>query len=130
MPPYRPKYKIADIQPMIQGAKLVPTSSGSVDLSNYICDTYTLTAYCPCVICCGNTRGITSTGTRATAGRTIAVDPRKIPYGSHVVINGRTYIAEDCGGAIKGKRIDIFCNSHSEAIRFGRQKVKVYIKKK
>lgn len=50
----------------------------------------------------------TSTGAIATEGRTIAVDPNVIPYGSEVLINGHVYIAEDCGGAVKGNVIDIF----------------------
>ena len=90
---------------------------------------YQLTAYCACVSCCGKSDGITATGTIATAGRTIAVDPRVIPYGSKVEINGNVYIAEDCGGAIKYNRIDIFFDSHSEALQFGVQRAQVYLLK-
>lgn len=68
----------------------------------------------------------TSTGTTPTVGRTIAVDPRVIPYGSRVVINGHAYIAEDCGGAIKGNKIDIFVGSESEAYRKGVYHTNVY----
>ena len=50
----------------------------------------------------------TSTGAAATEGRTIAVDPSVIPYGSEVLINGHVFVAEDCGGAVKGNVIDIF----------------------
>ena len=86
------------------------------------------TAYCACKDCCGKTDGITATGTKATAGRTIAVDPTVIPYGAEVVINGRTYIAEDCGGAIKGNRIDVYFDTHAEALQFGKQDVKAFVK--
>lgn len=92
--------------------------------------TFIATAYCPCKQCSGGYGNGTSTGTVATAGRTIAVDPSVIPYGSEVIINGHTYVAEDCGGAIKGNRIDIFFNTHEEAEQFGRQKVSVEIKNK
>ena len=53
--------------------------------------------------------GITSTGTKPKWG-TIAVDPSVIPYGTKVYIPqfGQTFIAEDCGGAIKGNKIDIY----------------------
>lgn len=68
----------------------------------------------------------TSTGTTPTVGRTIAVDPRVIPYGSRVIINGHTYIAEDCGGAIKGNKIDIFVSSESEAYQKGVYHTNVY----
>ena len=90
---------------------------------------FKLTAYCPCKECCGKTDGITATGTRAKAGRTIAVDPSKIPYGSKVTINGKEYVAEDCGGAIKDNHIDVFFNTHDEALKFGVQYACVYIKK-
>lgn len=89
---------------------------------------YKLTAYCPCEICCGKSNGITATGTKATAGRTVAVDPNKIPYGSEVIINGHTYIAEDCGGAIKGNKIDIFFDTHQEALAFGVQYAEVEVR--
>jgi len=86
------------------------------------------TAYCPCEKCCGKTNGITATGTKATAGRTIAVDPKQIPYGTEVVIDGHTYVAEDCGGAIKGDHIDIFFDRHEDALAFGRKTLTAEIK--
>lgn len=89
---------------------------------------FLLTAYCPCSKCCGEyANGITATGTTATAGRTIAVDPSVIPYGSEVIINDHTYVAEDCGGSIDGNRIDIFFNDHGEAWNFGMQYADVYL---
>ncbi|MGN1318831.1 MAG: peptidoglycan DD-metalloendopeptidase family protein [Lachnospirales bacterium] len=81
---------------------------------------FDITAYCPCSKCCGKyANGITATGTKAKANHTIAVDPKVIPYGSVVEIEGKRYVAEDCGGAIKGARIDIFYNTHSEALSSG-----------
>ncbi len=88
---------------------------------------FTLTGYCPCVKCCGKSDGITASGKKAKASHTIAVDKSVIPLGSKVLINGKVYVAEDVGGAIKGKKIDIFFNSHSEALAFGKQKGKVYL---
>ena len=90
---------------------------------------FKLTAYCSCKKCCGKTDGITSTGTKATQGRTIAVDPKVIDYGSKVKINGKEYVAEDCGGAIKSNHIDVFFNNHQDALDFGVQYANVYIKK-
>ena len=89
--------------------------------------TFRATAYCPCVECSGGYGYITATGAKATAGRTIAVDPSVIPFGTEVIINGHTYIAEDTGGAIKGNRIDIFFDNHAEASNFGLQTVEVVI---
>ena len=80
---------------------------------------YKITHYCGCAKCCGKSDGITATGTRAEAGRTIAVDPGVIPYGTKVIIDGHEYVAEDCGGAIKGAVIDVFCASHEEALQRG-----------
>ena len=93
---------------------------------------FKLTAYCPCMKCCGKTDGITSTGTTAAEGRTIAVDPRVIPYGSTVTIyfadgTSHTYTAEDCGGAIKENRIDVFFDNHQTALQFGVQRAYVYM---
>lgn len=88
---------------------------------------FKLTAYCDCYRCCNKTDGITASGTKATQGRTIAVDPKKIPYGTKVVINGNTYVAEDCGGSIKGNRIDIFFFDHQDAWDFGIQYAEVFV---
>lgn len=70
----------------------------------------------------------TSTGITPKEGRTIAVDPSIIPYGSILYIQGYGYfIAEDCGGAIKGNRIDIFTNSHEYAIEQGKKIAQVWV---
>jgi len=79
---------------------------------------YKVTAYCACISCCGKTDGITASGTHATAGRTIAA-PKTFAFGTKVVIDGVTYTVEDRGGAIQGNRIDVYMNSHSEALRWG-----------
>ena len=89
---------------------------------------FEITHYCKCTRCCGKNDGITATGTQATAGRTIAVDPKVIPLGTAVIIDGHPYIAEDTGGAIKGNKIDIFCESHEEAINRGRITREVWVK--
>lgn len=69
---------------------------------------------------CGTGDGITATGTQVTAGRTIAVDPKVIPYGSEVYIEGYGFrTAEDTGGAIKGNHIDIAVDTHEDTNDFG-----------
>jgi len=91
-------------------------------------------AYCACKICCGPyARGITSTGTKVKVG-SVAVDPRVIPYGTRMFIvstDGSVVygyaVAEDCGGAIKSDRIDLYHESHAEALIFGRRDCTVYI---
>lgn len=88
---------------------------------------FKITSYCACEKCCGKCDGITATGTIATEGRTIAVDPKVIPYGTRVSINGHEYIAEDCGGAINNNHIDMFINSHERALEYGIYYADVYI---
>ena len=88
----------------------------------YVEKVVTITAYCPCGEICTDGDGITSTGVVPKQGRTVAVDPRYIPYGTEIIIDGHSYIAEDCGGAIKGDKLDLFLDSHEEAELFGVQK--------
>ena len=57
-------------------------------------------------------------GTKATAGRTVAASG-KFAFGTKLNINGHVYTVEDRGGAIKGNKIDIFVNSHAEALAWG-----------
>jgi 3D (Asp-Asp-Asp) domain-containing protein len=76
-------------------------------------------------MCCGT--GRTRTGRRATYG-VVAVDPRVIPLGTMVYVEGYGLaLACDTGGAIKGHRIDLCYDSNYEANRYGRKHVKVHI---
>ena len=69
---------------------------------------------------CGNGDGLTATGTRITVGKSIAVDPDIIPYGTQVYIEGYGWrVADDCGGAVKSKHIDIAVETHSDALSMG-----------
>lgn len=80
-----------------------------------------ITYYCPCAECCGIGGGkVTASGTTPTAGRTVGVNPSVIPYGTKLKI-GKTYgyVAEDTGGGIGTYHIDIFVNSHAEALQKG-----------
>lgn len=90
---------------------------------------FKITAYCSCSKCCGKSDGITASGTKATAGRTIAA-PSNFKFGTKLIINGHEYTVEDRGGAIKGNRIDIYFDSHQEALDFGVQYIEVFIENK
>lgn len=84
---------------------------------------FTATGYCNCTKCCGKTTGTTASGTKATAGRTVAMSS-KYSFGTKVEIKGMgTYVVEDRGGAIKGNKIDVYFGSHQEALNFGRRTV-------
>lgn len=80
--------------------------------------TYKVTAYCSCAKCCGKTNGITAAGTKAKANHTVAA-PSSFAIGTKLLINGETYTVEDRGGAITGNKIDIYMNSHAEALAWG-----------
>lgn len=77
---------------------------------------FKITWYCPCRRCSGKWGYQTSSGARCTEGRTVAVDKRVIKEGTHLLINGHEYIAEDTGGGVRGKHIDIFNESHSTCL--------------
>lgn len=60
--------------------------------------------------------------------KVIAVDPKVIPLGTQVWVEGYGYaIAGDTGGAIKGNKIDVFIPTHDEAMQWGVKKVKIKI---
>lgn len=88
------------------------------------------TAYDPGPRSCGpRCTGRTANGMRAQKG-VVAVDPRVIPLGTKLYVEGYGYcIAADTGGAIKGNKIDLCFNTYAEAIRFGRKTVTVHILK-
>lgn len=75
----------------------------------------------------------TYTGFRTATGRNpevgmVAVDPSVIPMGTRLYIEGYGYgHAADTGGAIKGNRIDLFMEEHSQCVNWGRRTVKVYL---
>lgn len=59
---------------------------------------------------------------------TIAVDPKVIPLGSRMWVEGYGYgIAQDTGGSIKGNKIDLFMDTKQECLNWGRKKVKVFL---
>lgn len=106
----------------------------------YSLGNFILTAYCACVICTEEWSAahpsrvgtsfvqLTASGTKPIEGRTIAVDTGVIPFGSIIIIDGDEFVAEDRGGAIVGNRIDIFFESHYEALEFGVQETEVFLR--
>lgn len=82
-------------------------------------------------LCDTGCTGITATGINLLQNpglKVIAVDPSVIPLGSKVYVEGYGYaIAGDTGGAIKGNKIDLYMQHHSDAVAFGRQKLKITI---
>jgi 3D (Asp-Asp-Asp) domain-containing protein len=90
---------------------------GLAPASHYVATAYSL-------------RGRTASGRMVSKGL-IAADPRLLPLGSRVRLEAGGYSGEylvaDTGGAIRGRRIDIWTPSSSEAMRFGRRAVKLTV---
>jgi len=113
-------------------------SSASADWKPYIAE---LTGYCPCVKCCGDFEGKirkqTANGNMAKPCHTLAA-PRSIPFGSQIAVKlyaEKTILGtvEDRGGAIRVKDgvicIDVYFETHKEALQFGRKKnIQIFIK--
>lgn len=91
---------------------------GKFQISHYCCEKYKHI--------CGTGTGLTASGTTIKPS-VISVDPNIIPLGSTLMINGRKYIAEDTGGMIKGKKIDMAVDTHKHALELGVYKTDVYL---
>lgn len=106
-----------------------------------------VTGYCKCGDCCGWHRtwlgtpvyssgplkgkrkavGITATGERARHG-TIAADTAKYPFGTVMYVEGYGYgRVEDVGGGVRGNLVDVYFNSHRQAEKWGRKKMRVTV---
>ena len=89
------------------------------------------TGYCNCSLCCGKwAGGHTASGTVPKAGHTLAVDAHspKVPMGTEIVMNGKTYKVEDTGNfARDGIDFDIYFDSHAAALAWGRRKVEAFL---
>jgi 3D (Asp-Asp-Asp) domain-containing protein len=113
-PSSRPRRVSSSTTSRVDGSD-VPQSSGSS--VNYVATAYSL-------------RGRTASGRMVSRGL-IAADPRFLPLGSRVRLDhpgySGEYLVADTGGMIKGKRIDIWTPSTSEAMRFGRRTVKLTV---
>lgn len=95
-------------------------SLGTFTVTHYCCEKYPH-------ICNAGPPYKTATGTTPHVGG-CAVDPKVIPLGSYVKLNGVVYHAEDTGGSIKGNRIDIVVPTHQEALKKGTYRAEVFLK--
>jgi uncharacterized protein YabE (DUF348 family)/3D (Asp-Asp-Asp) domain-containing protein len=105
-------------------AKTVQLNGKSIEVKRMLSNV-TLTAYSAGFASTGKSKGdsgygVTSSGAVVQEGRTIAVDPRVIPIGWWVYIDGIGFRrAEDTGSAVKGKKIDVYYDSEKYANKFG-----------
>lgn len=117
----QPEENTSIIEEPEQESEMVLTNLGTFKISYYCCENYPH-------ICNNGDATKTATGTKTTPGRTVAVDPKIIPYGTELIINNKEYVAEDCGGSIKDHRIDICVETHEEALQNGIDYYEVFIK--
>jgi 3D (Asp-Asp-Asp) domain-containing protein len=96
--------------------------------------TMTVTAYSPDARSCGDSAdGLTATlhSVETNNYQLVAADPKLLPYGSMLTVpgyaNNEIVPVLDCGGAIKGNRLDLLFPTHEEARRWGVKKVKVIV---
>ena len=93
-----------------------------------------VTAYCACTKCCGpNAQGITASGKLVSynGGKFVAADTGVLPFGTKLVIPGyaddQAVEVIDRGGAIKGNKLDLYFDSHADALVWGRQHLDVTV---
>ncbi|MDF2961902.1 MAG: hypothetical protein K0S39_3637 [Paenibacillus sp.] len=116
-----PVVALSASSPNLQDLKKSGVSFGVKQVINNV----TLTAYSAGASSTGKSAehpqyGLTSSGTRVMEGRTIAVDPKVIPLGWWVYIDGLGFRrAEDTGSAVKGNKVDVYFDSNDYANRFG-----------
>ena len=114
--------KVADYKVTSRGGSISRTER--VDTSSGEWTTFNVSAYCSCSKCCGKSNAITASGAKAKAGVTIAA-PSKYAFGTQIYLEGMgTYTVQDRGGAIQGNKIDVYFDSHSEALTFGRKNIR------
>ena len=101
----------------------IPTEEENAPELTYL-GVWTTTAYCACPICCGEwATGCTASGVLATSNHTVACGI--LPFGTQVLIDGQVYTVEDTG--VDGEWIDIFFDTHEEALNYGMQEKEVYL---
>ena len=88
---------------------------------------FLLTYYCSCEECSGHWGTQTSTGSYCKQGRTVAVDPDVIAYGTKILIDDNVYIAEDCGSRVVGDHIDIYVDDHELVEKLGVKHKKIWL---
>jgi 3D (Asp-Asp-Asp) domain-containing protein len=91
-----------------------------------------VTAYCPCRKCCGkHSDGLTASSHRIRRGEKFVAADKKYDFKTKFIVpgynQGRAVEVLDRGGAIRGNRLDVFFNSHKEAMEWGLKYIDVKV---
>ena len=105
----------------------------SVEGITPIVKNFNTSAYCACAKCCDVSTGITASGARATAWYTLAAG-KGYKMGTVIYIpafadkpNGGWFVVQDRGGAISNSKLDVYMDSHYQALQFGRRTLECYV---
>ena len=122
--------RIATINPATTAST---TLAKSVEGITPIVKNFNTSAYCSCSKCCGKSTGITASGAKATAWYTLAAGSG-YKIGTVIYIpafadkpNGGWFVVQDRGGAISNSKLDVYMDSHSQALQFGRRTLECYV---
>ena len=88
---------------------------------------YNVSAYCPCELCCGAfADGVTASGHVIQPGDKFVAADKSIPFGTMLDVPGYGLVPVlDRGGAIKGNKLDLYFDTHAEALQWGRKQLQV-----
>lgn len=103
----------------------VPASSETGKKGAYL-GKFQTTAYCNCSQCCPGGHKLTYSGTVPTANHTISADINRFPIGTQLMIGDTIYTVEDIGTNVVDNKLDIFFDTHQQALNYGLKTVDVY----
>ena len=112
-----------ETEPQTEYCETYEIEADNTEINSSYLGVYTITAYCGCTQCTGGL-GITASGVTPTEGWTVACN--SLPFGTQISINGNTYEVQDTGN-MNDRTIDIYMNSHEDAVAFGMQTADVYL---
>lgn len=135
--------EVRTIQITSRGAERVATTNPALTASTTLAKSvegitptvksFNTSAYCSCSKCCGKSTGITASGARASAWYTVAAG-KGYKIGTVIYIpalankpNGGWFVVQDRGGAISNSKLDIYMDSHSSALQYGRKTLECYV---
>lgn len=128
---------------IVPGLRLPAASQPGNRAARRLPGLWRISHYCPCKLCCGKWASdscATDPNRTVASGKNLralieanvplCAAPKNIPFGTMLQLrpagpqpanlpNGPPVVVEDRGGAIKGRRIDVFCKTHTEALTRG-----------